>query len=279
MRECVCYLKKTLCPNYMSLEILRDKKIRELEVNDLVHLTPFESFIEVFLPVPWLVTSLLLFPDRWYLAVIFSFFFFLAGLRVVHGAFHNSLGLSKSLDHIVMVILSAIMLSSMHSVKVNHLLHHKHCMNEKDIEGKPAQMSALQAIFYGPIFFLSLHYNGWALSTKSNRYWILTDWAAIVCLILFALKEPYQNLTYHYLAMSVGQCLTAFFAVWTVHHDCEKSWFIARTIRNKIKSFITMGMFYHIEHHLYPKVPTKKLPAAAERLDKIAPELSKKKVF
>jgi hypothetical protein len=39
-------------------------------------------------------------------------------------------------------------------------------------------------------------------------------------------------LRYHVVAMAAGQCLTAFFAVWTVHHPCEAARGpIARTIR------------------------------------------------
>jgi fatty acid desaturase len=36
---------------------------------------------------------------------------------------------------------------------------------------------------------------------------------------------------------------------------------------------------YHVEHHLFPTVPTCKLPTLAERLDRVAPELKSKLVF
>ena len=70
-----------------------------------------------------------------------------------------------------------------------------------------------------------------------------------------------------------------FFAVWTVHHDCDRSHFIARTIRNPLKSFVTYDMFYHVEHHLFPTVPTCKLGELSSRLDAVAPELRNKLVF
>jgi len=38
-------------------------------------------------------------------------------------------------------------------------------------------------------------------------------------------------------------------------------------------------MFYHVEHHLFPAVPTCKLPILARRLDAVAPELATSKVF
>ena len=84
---------------------------------------------------------------------------------------------------------------------------------------------------------------------------------------------------YHVVAMSVGQCLTAFFAVWTVHHDCEKEGVFARTIRGALKSRATWHMFYHLEHHLFPSVPTRHLPVLADRIDKVGPDVAQKRVL
>jgi fatty acid desaturase len=38
-------------------------------------------------------------------------------------------------------------------------------------------------------------------------------------------------------------------------------------------------MFYHLEHHLFPAVPTSHLPELARRLDAVAPALNSKRVF
>ena len=54
---------------------------------------------------------------------------------------------------------------------------------------------------------------------------------------------------------------------------------IARTLRNEVKSFVSYNMFYHVEHHLFPAVPTCHLPALSKRLDAVAPELRSKNVW
>ena len=77
----------------------------------------------------------------------------------------------------------------------------------------------------------------------------------------------------------MGQGLKAFFAVWTVHHGCDREGPVARTIRNRLKAFLTYNMFYHVEHHLFPAVPTCKLPVLARRLDDAAPALAARRVF
>jgi fatty acid desaturase len=79
--------------------------------------------------------------------------------------------------------------------------------------------------------------------------------------------------------MLAGQCFTAFFAVWTVHHHCDRTHYIARTLRHKVKNQITFNMFLHIEHHLFPRVPTCHLPELSRRIDQAAPELKSKLVF
>jgi fatty acid desaturase len=64
-----------------------------------------------------------------------------------------------------------------------------------------------------------------------------------------------------------------------VHHDCGPGVGFARTIRNRAKALLTYNMFYHVEHHLFPAVPTCKLPVLASRLDRVAPEYGARKVF
>jgi fatty acid desaturase len=86
-------------------------------------------------------------------------------------------------------------------------------------------------------------------------------------------------LRYHVVAMAIGQCLTAFFAVWTVHRGCGGTHAIGRTLRGRLKTALTFSMFFHAEHHLFPQVPTRRLHVLAARLDPVMPELRGKLVF
>jgi fatty acid desaturase len=38
-------------------------------------------------------------------------------------------------------------------------------------------------------------------------------------------------------------------------------------------------MFFHVEHHRFPKVPTRHLPELARRLNLVAPQLGWKQVY
>jgi fatty acid desaturase len=96
--------------------------------------------------------------------------------------------------------------------------------------------------------------------------------------VVFAMFQS-NALRYHVIAMAAGHCFTAFFAVWTVHHHCDRTHYLARTLRNRVKNAITFDMFRHLEHHLFPAVPTCHLALLSVRLDAAAPELKQKLVF
>lgn len=255
--------------------------LRSVEWKDLLDLTLFERLHELVICLPWLAASWLAISyGHLSVALATSFMFFLAGLRQVHNAFHHSLGWPRWVDHAVMVVLSVLMLGSMHVVQINHLRHHAHCMAEDDVEAMGARLSALGAILLGPRYPIMLHRKALEIATPSQRAWIHGElaanvaWIAIVFLVL-----DLNFFRYHVFAMLAGQCLTAFFAVWTTHHDCEPGEPIARSIRNPIKATLAYNMFYHFEHHAFPAVPTCKLPELARRVDAALPNLGLKHVY
>ena len=252
-----------------------------VEWKDLVELNRFEIVRELTISLPWLAASWACTSNDLYpLALVCSFMFFLTGLRQVHNAYHYALGLSRRTTEWVMATMSLAMLGSMHAVQINHLRHHRHCMDDEDVEALSARMPAWKAIAVGPLFPIRLHRKAWKVGNARQRRWIVGELIANAALIVAAFGVlDWDWLRYHIAAMAAGQCLTAFFAVWTVHHDCEPRRVFARTIRSRLKAFATYNMFFHIEHHLFPAVPTCKLPVLAERLDAIAPEWGSKKVF
>ncbi len=265
----------------MALEIMRDERVRSIEWQDLCQLSRGEVIHELLISAPWLVLSLVLAHYHlWFFALGASFMFFLCGLRQVHNAFHYAIGISKKGHEYFMFLFSIVMLGSMHAVQFNHLRHHRYCMNEEDVEARSARMKWWQAILFGPKFPILLHHTALKLGSLRLRRWVIAELAAnVVWIYLVLFVWDVTALQYHVIVMLIANCLTAFFAVWTVHYDCDRSHFIARTIRGRLKSLITYNMFYHIEHHLFPKVPTRRLPILAMRLDAVAPELQKMRVF
>jgi len=254
--------------------------IRTVAWKDLLPMSRWESIHEVTLSLPWLLGSFAAYHYRiWPLGLLCSFMFFLTALRQVHNAYHYAIGFNRTFTEWFMVIMSPLMFCPLHAVQLNHLRHHKYNMNHEDVEAISARMPWWKAIITGPLFPWRLLKKALEVGNTHYRRWIMFE--IVVCLawfivVLFVLDIFF--LKAHLLVMCLGECLTSFFAVWLVHHDCDETMH-SRTIRNRFKSFITYNMLYHYEHHLFPALSTCKLAAVAKRLDQAYPNLPLKQVF
>lgn len=169
--------------------------------------------------------------------------------------------------------LSAVMLGSNNAVAFNHLRHHRHLGTPEDTEGACGRMTFWQVLREGPRFPLRNHADAWRHGTPALRRRMRIDFALNLAAIAAALATLHPVLLYHVAAMLVAQCLTALFAVWITHHDCAED-DIARTQRSPLVNFATYNMFLHLEHHLYPAVPVRRLGTLAHRIANAAPEVA-----
>jgi fatty acid desaturase len=254
--------------------------LKKVEWKDLRSLSLREMLIENNLTIPWLLISLTLAYFGYYLiALPFSAFFFLTALRQVHNGFHNSLGTNKFLTWFSLYFNSILMVSSIHAIKFNHIRHHKYCLSEEDYEGKSAGMTWYGAIFYGPIHMFLIHKITLQLGNKKYVKNVIIELLSIAVFLGAVFYFQINFLIYHVIIMVIAEFLMAFFAVWSVHHDTEENPDLARTQRDGWKNKVTFSMFYHLEHHLFPAVPTIKLPELARRIDESLPGLEKKNTF
>ncbi|MEM7184518.1 MAG: fatty acid desaturase [Spirochaetota bacterium] len=254
--------------------------LKKVKWQDLKKLSLIEMLVENNLTIPWFLTSLGLAYYGYYLfALPFSAFFFLTALRQVHNGFHNSLGTNRFLTWLTLYTNSILMMASIHAIKFNHLRHHKYCLSEEDQEGRSAHMTWYEAILYGPIHFFKVHILTWQLGNRHYRKNLIIEIVSIVSFTSIVFYFRIDWLVYHILVMLFAECLMAFFAVWSVHHGTLETPDFARTQRTAWKNRLTFSMFYHLEHHLFPAVPTIKLPELARRLDAALPNIDKKPTF
>ena len=99
---------------------------------------------------------------------------------------------------------------------------------------------------------------------------MLRDAGCLAMMVALTLWSEMLFLWLHLAAMLVAQCLTAFFAVWITHQGTAHSGLAARSQRGLLARAAYL-MFYHREHHLFPKVPVSRLPDLAARLDMQVP--------
>lgn len=246
----------------------------DVEWRDLVSYRRREVVKELLLPVVWLALFFAAAISEYYLvALICSFYFFLTALRVSHNAFHYALGLPKAMTDVVMFVFSGIMLGALHAIQFTHLKHHRHCLGEQDVEGRVALQSFWQVILKGPWFPVVIHRDALRNAPRGKRRWIHGEMLlnAVILWVVFFVFDVFA-LQLHYALMLLAYCLSAFFAVWTVHRSCRHGGYPARTLRGWLKNQLFFNMFFHLEHHLFPAVPTCHLPTLAKRLDEAGVE-------
>src|SRR3954469_13427612 len=149
----------------VSMDLLRPR----VEWRDLVGLTCRERFWQLTLSMPWLGGSLSTYALASTSGVAvggsvlclvaggsLSFLFFLTGLRQSHNAQHSCLGIGRLGHDIMLVVLSLLMLASMHAVRVTHLHHHRHCLEEADVEAVHASWPLWKVLVAGPYLIVRL---------------------------------------------------------------------------------------------------------------------------
>ena len=251
--------------------------VRQVPWRDLVPMSRAEGLVECAHPLPWLAGSWLLAQHGLYLlAAPLSFMFFLTALRLNHEAIHGHLGFSGAGHRRVIHGLSLLMLGSNSAIAFNHLRHHRHVGRPDDVEGKCGEMSMVRVLAYGPLFPFELSATAWRLGGPSLRRRMAIDLALNLLMIAAAFGTAAPALLYHLAAMAAAQCLTAFFAVWITHRGCHGEDLVARSQRSALVNLASYNMFLHLEHHLFPAVPVKRLGRLARRLDALAPDIARR---
>lgn len=242
---------------------------------DLLPLTDWQRCIELTLPLPWLVLSWGLYASPlWPMGALASFMFFLCALRLNHEAIHGNLGLPRRIDIVLLHCLSTLMIGCNSSIAWSHMQHHRHAMSPQDLEGHCGHMSAPEVLLYGPRFPLDLIHHCWRRGGPKWRRRMLRDGLGVAAAIGLILFSGLNFLLLHLTSMAVAQCLTAFFAVWITHQGTADNGLAGRSQRGALAR-VAYLMFYHREHHLFPRVPVSRLPKLAERLDAQVPGYAK----
>ncbi|PUA29048.1 MAG: hypothetical protein B0W54_00035 [Cellvibrio sp. 79] len=246
---------------------------------DLVEYQRFETVRELCLPLPWLFAVYLCGQQAagvagwahwgWLVALgIAVIYVFMLGLRVAHNAFHGTLGLTRSGDHWVMLVVSVMLLGSSHAINYTHMYHHKHCMQKGDVEGELANLPFWQALIKSPIYPIYIHVVAMRDAPLAEKRWIQAELAASLLVhgaLLLWFESPIS--IFYGLLMLTANLSAPMVGIWAVHRQSEDSPVDARSCRSRVMNILTCGMFYHAEHHLFPAVPTCHLGELAKRID------------
>lgn len=235
---------------------------------DLVQLRRREVVAELCRPLPWLSIALLagVFGQRGWV-VLSTLVMFMMGLRITHNAFHRTLGISHVAGDLVMLALSVLLGGAMHAIEYTHLRHHRNCLAGDDVEGHIAHLGFASAVLHSPVYPLQIHWVAMCHGSLRQKRWIALELVLVAGLHTAIWLGSSDTLKWMALSLYFANASAPLVGIWAVHRGCEHGPFRARTSRSKILNTLTVNLFNHLEHHLYPAVPTCHLPTLVRRLD------------
>lgn len=241
--------------------------------HDLLKTTDFQRRLGLLRPFVGIAAyCLAAYAGVWWLTPIIVFFIFVAIVTVTHDVVHETIGLSRTQTEWALFIMGAILLESGHAYRTTHIQHHRLFPHHEDPEGDPARMSFFGAALHGIIFLPRLWL--WALrknvGQRDQQYWLIAEalwmFSFVVTGILFWQQHP-AILAYAALAIA-GSWVYPLLTVHLPHRGYgETPLTQTHTLRGWLIPKLFLELTYHLEHHLYPQVPSHNLNKLSRRLD------------
>ncbi|GLZ06074.1 hypothetical protein Acsp03_35400 [Actinomadura sp. NBRC 104412] len=203
----------------------------------------------------------------WWATPLIAFGIFVAVVTATHDVVHRSLGLGRTATEWALFLLGAVLLESGHAYRATHLQHHRTFPSKDDPEGHPADLSMLGAILYGPVFLARLWWWAYRRASGRQRTWLLAE-AALPFAAVGAGALLWHGLLVYATMMIVGSWVYPLLTVHLPHrHYGEDPLTQTHTLRGRVVPRLFLELTYHLEHHLYPQVPSHNLARLAQRLD------------
>lgn len=239
--------------------------------SDLLSTTPLQRRLALARPVLGVFAyCLAALAGWWWLTPVLVFLVFVAVVTVTHDVVHGSLGLTRRQTDWALFALGAVLLESGHAYRLTHLQHHRRFPHDDDPEGAPARMSFWRAVLHGPMFLPRLWC--WAVQRSHGRQrcWLVAEaaWALFVPAVGMLLWRQTPAVLVYALLVIVGSWSYSLLTVHLPHrHYGDTPLTQTHTLRGIIVPALFLELTYHLEHHLYPQVPSHHLPELSRRLD------------
>jgi len=186
-----------------------------------------------------------------------------------HELVHRNLRLPHWLNESLLCIIELLALRSGHAYRAAHLRHHARFPEPDDIEGTASRQSLVGTLLVGTALQFRIWI--WALRQDARaRAWIIAE--GLMCAGIIASAFAFSDLTpvllpYVGLVLA-GHALLPVVTVYLVHdRDGADELSQTRAFRGTGYAVLALQHLYHLEHHLYPRVPHPNWPELARRLE------------
>lgn len=238
---------------------------------DLLRITRFQRVWSLVLPFACVGLYVLLATHGiWSLAVVtLMHLSFITYGSISHDLVHRTLGVSRRWNEVFLTVIELLAFRSGHAYRLAHLHHHARFPHDDDIEGAASKMSLPRALLEGVIFQPRIMI--WALGRRSRTWRVIAiEVVLVVCLLTVCLATVRVTpvFTIYAILMIMGSWIIPLVTSY-IPHDPRGVTALHQTrlFRGRVLSIVAMEHLYHLEHHLYPKVPHHNWSELARRLD------------
>lgn len=195
---------------------------------------------------------------------------FITYVSTSHDLLHRTLGLPRWANESFLALVEMLALRSGHAFRLTHLCHHRHFPDDDDIEGHAAKLPLWRALLTGVGHQCRLFIWAWPRARKDEKRWMMVEalWAATVVVASVWLLPSTPVLFVYVLLVTVSSWLYPVATVWIPHRaEADHVLFQTRALRGRLVPELFLQHTYHLEHHLYPSVPSFNWQKLALRLD------------
>jgi fatty acid desaturase len=239
--------------------------------SDLLTTTPRQRWIALARPFLGVAAyALAVNLKLWWLTPLIVFLTFVAVVTVTHDVVHGTLGLTRRQTEWALFAMGIVLLESGHAYRTTHHRHHSTFPGDDDPEGYPAKIGLFGALLYGPVFLCRLWWWAFLRNHGAQRLWLIAEGSIpILALIAGILLRNTTPAVLMYVVMAiVGSWVYPLLTVYLPHKDYGDTPLTqTHTLRGHIIPALFLELTYHLEHHLYPQVPSHHLAELARRLD------------
>ncbi|MEO6005651.1 MAG: fatty acid desaturase [Opitutus sp.] len=195
---------------------------------------------------------------------------FITYVSTSHDLLHRTLGFPRWLNELLLSAVEMLALRSGHAFRLSHLCHHRHFPDDEDVEGKVARMSLGWALLEGVGQQTRLFVWAWPRARPLEKTWMAAEavWAIGIVVASVALLPLTPVLLVYVLLIVTSSWLYPVATVWIPHRaDTTNVLHQTHAVRGRMVPELFLQHTYHLEHHLYPSVPSFNWRKLADRLD------------
>lgn len=239
---------------------------------DLLRVKDTQRFLSIFRPLACIFAYGVFASLGWWIPAILAVagLMFITYVSTSHDLLHRTLGFSNPVNECLLSLIEALALRSGHAFRVTHLSHHRHFPDDEDIEGRVAKMPLWRALVEGIGNQTRLFLWAWRHARSEEKRWMAGE--AMLVFLIVGLSLGLLSITkvpaLYLVLIVLSSWLYPVATVWIPHRaEGRNVLFQTWAVRGRIFPELFLQHTYHLEHHLYPSVPSFNWRKLAQRLD------------